>query len=208
MATSVNVLGFINDTLNAMQYKSMTFLIIFLVVTSVLQAQHSVINPSFEGEPQDATVPQGWLICAPGSTPDILPGVWGVYNEVMDGDTYIGLITRPDGSYESIGQRLSAPLVAEKCYQTSIMLAHSSTYTGYNNPIKLRIWLGKTHCDRAQLILESDYIDSQDWVPHKVKFTAEGAYPYIILEAYHPRGKIMGNILLDQLGVIYDCDRT
>jgi len=208
MATSVNVLEFINDTLNAMQHKSMTFLIIALLAIGQITAQHSVINSSFEGEPQDATVPQGWLICAPGSTPDILPGVWGVYNDVVDGNTFIGLITRPDGSFESIGQRLSEPLVSGKCYETSIMLAHSTTYTGYNNPIKLRIWLGTSHCDKVQLILESDFIESQDWIPHKVKFTAEKAHVYLILEAYHPHGRIKGNILLDQLGVIYDCDRT
>ena len=67
-------------------------------------------NASFEGVPQDATTPSGWQECELGTTPDILPGFWNVYTEASDGETFIGLITRDDGSFESIGQRLSSPL--------------------------------------------------------------------------------------------------
>ena len=35
-------------------------------------------NASFEDEPQDATMPQGWRGWKKGTTPDILPGSWGV----------------------------------------------------------------------------------------------------------------------------------
>ena len=42
-------------------------------------------NPSFEGEPKDATTPIGWLECEKGTTPDILPGFWGVYLQPYDG---------------------------------------------------------------------------------------------------------------------------
>ncbi|MCB0682774.1 MAG: hypothetical protein KDC32_18010, partial [Saprospiraceae bacterium] len=49
-------------------------------------AQIPFQNPSFEGdEPQDATVPAGWFPCKEGTTPDILPGVWGVHTEPAEG---------------------------------------------------------------------------------------------------------------------------
>ena len=57
-------------------------------------AQHiTVINESFEGEPADATMPQGWMGCQEGTTPDILPGYWGVYTHPADGDTYLGPVS-------------------------------------------------------------------------------------------------------------------
>ena len=55
-------------------------------------------NASFEGEPQDATVPIGWLACEPFTTPDILPGFWGIFQEASEGETYVGLITRENGT--------------------------------------------------------------------------------------------------------------
>ena len=62
-------------------------------------AQHiTILNSSFEGEPADATVPQGWMACQEGTTPDILPGYWGVYTYPANGDTYLGLITRGNGT--------------------------------------------------------------------------------------------------------------
>ena len=48
-------------------------------------------NASFEDEPQDATMPQGWRGWKKGTTPDILPGSWGVYLEPYDGDSYVDL---------------------------------------------------------------------------------------------------------------------
>ena len=120
-------------------------LILFCCIwSSGLQAQIYLNNASFEGEPQDATVPVGWFPCARGTTPDILPGPWGVTTESSDGDTYVGLITREDGTWESIGQRLKSPVKPRECYTFTLDLAHSDTYSGYNNPLKLRIWGGET----------------------------------------------------------------
>ena len=43
--------------------------------------------------------------CEDFTTPDILPGFWGEYNEANHGETYVGMITRANGTYESIGKR-------------------------------------------------------------------------------------------------------
>jgi hypothetical protein len=177
-----------------------------------LPAQITLVNPSFEGdEPQDATVPAGWHACKAGTTPDILPGVWGVYNEPADGETFVGLITRSDGTWESIGQRLSAPIMPRECYTISVDLAYADTYAGYNNPIKLRIWGGVTKCAKTQLLAESPLIDHEDWSTYTFQFSPKEPIHYLIFEAFHseePDFSHMGNVMIDHVRPIKVCIRA
>jgi len=176
-----------------------------------LQGQHiELSNASFEGEPRDATVPQGWMACKEGTTPDILPGFWGVYNDPSDGDTYVGLITRQNNTWESIGQRLTATLQKGSCYTFSIDLAHSDTYSGYNKPLRLRIWASKLKCMKDQMIYESPLIEHLDWKSYQVKFTPNSDYRYILIEAFHSAEpfQYQGNILVDRIRPIQSCDKT
>ena len=48
----------------------------------------NLFNSSFEGEARDAINPIGWIGCEDGTTPDILPGPWGVYLPAAEGQTY------------------------------------------------------------------------------------------------------------------------
>ena len=80
-----------------MKYKLL--LLASLFITLNLQAQVKIDNSSFEGTPRDAEMPNGWHSCNPGTTPDILPGSWGVVNEASDGNTFMGLITRDNGEW-------------------------------------------------------------------------------------------------------------
>ena len=167
-------------------------------------------NASFEGEPRDATVPQGWMPCKEGTTPDILPGYWGVYMDPSDGDTYVGLITRENDTWESISQRIPGRIKDGGCYSFSVDLAHSDTYSGYTGPLRLRIYMSKLKCGKDELIFESPLIDHLDWKSYKVKFTGDEDYRYIHLEAYHPDQPVSykGNILIDRIRAIAPCDRT
>jgi len=180
-----------------------------LVVFS-LNAQISLDNPSLEGTPADATIPSGWFAASKGTTPDILPGFWGVYNEANDGETYVGLIVRPDDSFESIGQRLKAKVEKNNCYKMSLNLAHSDTYTGYNDLLGLRIWIGSKKSKREQLIYDSGMIESDEWEIHKFEFQPIKNMQYIILEAYKKEGKksYRGNILIDDISTIVSCDKA
>lgn len=188
------------------------FLAIFLfLATSAAIAQPArLLNPSFEGEPRDATIPRGWFICEEGTTPDILPGPWGVYNEPQAGETYVGLITRDNGTWESIGQKLSRPLDEGECHNFTLSLARSDTYMGYNKAIKLRIWGGTRKCGRDQLIAETDRIQNTDWEAHSFQFTPEVKIKYIIIEAFHTEGPFnyAGNILVDNITPIRQCGRS
>lgn len=182
-----------------------------LCCASALQGQLArMLNASFEGEPRDATVPRGWQICTEGTTPDILPGYWGVYTEPADGDTYVGLITRENGTWESIGQRLTEKLQKGECYYISMALARASTYMGYSGPIRLRVWGGRKMCDRRQLLVETHLVENEDWERHAFEFTPEDNLRYLIIEAFHKDGPFSyaGNILIDDVSAIRPCGRA
>ena len=167
-------------------------------------------NPSFEGTPSDASVPIGWIPCNNRTTPDILPGPWGVINEPSDGNTFMGLITREDGTYESVAQRLKEPLKANDCYQFSLEVATSDIYADYNVPLKLRIWVGETRCKKEQLVLETKLIEDTEWEKYAVSFTAKKQVNYIILEAFIKEGPFShrGNVLIDNFSPIKKCARA
>ncbi len=182
----------------------------FLLLTHSIGAQIRLSNPSFEDEPSDATTPTGWFVCEEYTTPDILPGFWGVYNEPSDGDTYIGLITRLDGSFESIGQRLDLPLFSESCYRFNVDLAHSKTYAGFNKTLAIRIWIGHKKCKRQQLIFESELIKHSFWRTYPIEFTPKQKSEYLIIEAFYKDGSFSrkGNILIDHMSTIQKCHKV
>ncbi len=182
--------------------------VLFLVFMA--NGQIAFNNPSFEDEPADATVPMGWFACERGTTPDILPGPWGVEMDSEEGETFVGLITRSDGSFESIGQRLSTTLEKNNCYEFTLSLASCDTYSGFNSRVRLRIWAGTKKCKKTQLLYESDVVDNTEWKDHKVSFTAKKNLKYIIIEAYHPDDlpPVKGHILIDNISNILICSKV
>lgn len=190
--------------------KTVIILYSICLTAAMMTAQSTVINPSFEDIPSDATVPQGWSACAWLTTPDILPGYWGVYMEPYEGETYVGIITRDNGTYESFGQRLSAPLVANECYEFSIKLSHSKIYAGYGNPISLKISIADELCGESQVIYISPRIQHEGWQEYKIEFMPENNAQYIMLTAYYKDGSFSykGNIMMDNMSSIVKCNRA
>ncbi len=187
------------------------FSLILICLSSDLAAQIYLDNASFEGNPEDATMPTGWHHCRDGTTPDLLPGPWGVIKEAHDGETYLGLISRENGTWESIEQRLSNPMKKGECYQFSLMLAYTKKYAGYNLPLKLRIWGSSTKCGRDQLLAETRFIRHEDWKKYDFDFYPKSDINYVIFEAHFADGVYIsykGNILLDDLSKIKKCDRA
>ena len=184
--------------------------VILFSAANRLDAQIFLTNASFEGQPQDATVPVGWLPCEAGTTPDILPGPWGVFTEASEGRTFVGLITREDGSWESICQRLSQTINNKDCYTFKLDMAHSRTYAGYNRPIRLRIWGGMHKCEKNQLLFQSDLIDHTEWETYEVSFTAKQPINYLLIEAHYSEAPFShrGNILIDNITAIRKCIRA
>lgn len=167
-------------------------------------------NPSFEGKPQTSATPEGWT-SSDGSTPDILPGAWGLQCTVQDGKTCLGLVTREDGTREDVSQALSQTLQKGKCYAFTIYLAHLPKYVGYNQAVRLRVWGGSSKGSKEQLLDASSLIDHQEWKQYKFQFTTTQEVKYLTFEAYYAPGilfKYKGNILLDLCSAIEQCDRA
>lgn len=189
--------------------KPLFIFLIGLLSSFSLIGQIQFNNPSFEDEPSDATVPMGWFPCARSTTPDIGPGPWGIDLEAVEGETYLGLITRSDGSFESIGQRLSKRLQPGTCYKFSIFAAACDEYSGFNGRIQFRIWGNTRKCKNKELLYQSETIDYDEWKEHKIDFTPKSKIKYIIIEAFNPDTKsVKGHILLDHLSDIIPCNKV
>lgn len=177
----------------------------------------SLKNPSFEDAPNISIVPSKWGNCgfAKESPPDILPHTaFGIKKTAFNGETYLGMVTRDNWTWERIGQTLNTPLVPDQCYNLSFYAAKSDAYVSvsritnnianYNAPVKLRIWAGLYDCDRRELLSETPFISHEQWENYVLTFQATRAYTYLILEAYYADAKqaYCGNVLLDHFSPI------
>lgn len=168
-------------------------------------------NPSFEGNPDLPQFLFGWASCSRGSTPDVLPGQWNVYLPAHDGNNYIGLITREDGTYEEVVQELPLSLKQNECYKFTVWLAHSETYVGYNLPVRLRIWSCDKNCQKLQLLGSSKLITNTFWESVEFLMDTKVACKYLLFEAYYGPGIFVpyrGNLLIDNIGLIEKCKRA
>ncbi|MBK7935688.1 MAG: hypothetical protein IPJ82_00700 [Lewinellaceae bacterium] len=189
----------------------LTFILFLLGKPPVSGDTIPIRNPSFEDEPGASKSPKGWQSFSPGSTPDVLPGAWGVQFAPQDGRTCVGLVTREDGTSEDIAQGLPEPLKADSCYSFSIYLAHTGKYVGYNHPVRLRIFGGSKRGGKEMLLASSPLIDHDEWKNYKFQFIPEHEMRYITFEAWYGPGtmfKYKGNIMLDNCSAIEKCDRA
>ena len=168
-------------------------------------------NPSFEDFPKASSSPAGWHTITPGSTPDILPGAWGLEFLPQDGNTCIGLVIRHDGSTENIAHALAEPLEAEVCYSFSVHLAHIEKYVGFDNPARIRVWGSVSKTEKGTLLCSSPLINHSDWRNYTFQFFTKETVRYLTLEAWYAPGttfKYNGNIVLDHCSPIEKCARA
>jgi hypothetical protein len=169
-------------------------------------------NPSLEGRSGEGSVPIDWLGCGGNSTSDVLPGAWGVTTAAHEGKTFLGLVTREDGTWEMLSQQLSQPLLQGGCYQFTVFLAQSKQYAGYNKqPACLRIWGGNRPCERKQLLCTSPPVGHAEWKAYELNFTAQEQWQYITIEAYYQPGVLFyyrSNLLIDAFSPFEPCLRA
>lgn len=189
-------------------------------------------NPSFEdiprrGLPNNLPI-AGWHDCGlsvfPGeSPPDIHPApdrAWSVSAQPIDGNTYIGMVTRANDSWESVSQALSGIIEGGKCYKFSCYLVQSPEYKSktartiqngteieenFDRPAVLRIWGGNSFCDKNELLGESPSIQNANWKLYTYTFQPKRSHRYIIFEAFYKTPILEaynGHILLDALSDI------
>lgn len=179
------------------------------------QQENLLLNGSFEqdGRAMISTVPYGWVNygAAKYSPPDVhsrQSSFFGVSRPAAHGDFFVGLVTRSNNTWESIGQLLEQPLEKGITYTASLFLAKNPVYTSFDaitrekadftHPVILRIW-GKYGRERF-LLAETEPIEHFDWKKYQVNFNIDIPCQQIILEVYYPSGDNQiknGHILLD-----------
>lgn len=208
--------------------KKLVLSVMFLALCMVLSGQEEIFfyNPSFEDMPRPGKAPDGWYDCGfPGETPpDVQPDpTFSVSKPPYNGETYLGMVVRDNGTWEGISQKLEIPLDPDRCYNVSFFLARSELYisssrttkstANYTTPAVLRIWGGDNSCDTSELLAISPVIINHRWVEYFFTLSPTQAWSYIKLEAYYNTPANFyynGNILLDDASSLFvvDCDST
>jgi hypothetical protein len=176
-------------------------------------------NPSFEDEPQASHTPYNWFDCGfqGESPPDVQPNpTYKVVQKAFHGKTYLGLVIRDIGTYESIGQKLNLVLSKDTCYSFSAYLMRSNIYesmsqatrrmTNYSKPCVLRIWASDSLCTRKELLALTHPIHNTKWIKYSFTFAPQQNWHCIKFEAYFGDKKAYnGNLLIDNLSDITPC---
>jgi hypothetical protein len=205
-----------------MKKSTLIILVIFLSLEVVGQSKVIVKNPSFEGKLvagvlDSETDLDYWIDCGQYIFPkesgfDIQPGSFEVVKEPKHGDSYVGLITRINGTYESIGQKLKERLRKDSVYTIKIYLAKSDQYwsldksgvttkQNFSASVVLRLWGGNAECQKDELLYTSDPIFHSEWIEYSIQFKPAENYKYLLFEAFHPSDDkfVRGNLLLDAI---------
>lgn len=200
--------------------------LIFFFSSIMLTGQNPPVglsNPSFEDIPQHSKPPIGWFYCgqAGESPPDVHPtGMFNVQHDPFEGNTYVGMVVRDNGTWEGIGQRLSSTIKAGQCYTFSIFAARSDTYASYSKmtgqaadytePVILKIWAGQHNCDGKTLLGKSPKIISTNWEKINFQFQTDQDYTHFFIEAYYNSDgndrPYNGNVLIDNASPLIPID--
>ncbi|TAE58349.1 MAG: gliding motility-associated C-terminal domain-containing protein, partial [Bacteroidetes bacterium] len=169
-------------------------------------------NSSFEGPLIQGHIPDPWRnICTLTSTPDIQPGFLNVTAPPQDGNSYIQLLCRRDGTNEGLYQRLTdgAPqdsfIPGHSYYFEAWIAAYRHEGYNFNDPARLQLWLSNhadQPCQNNILAWQSPPIQHTDWQPYLIFFTLPPGqyYDVIQFESAHPDDVFVnGNVMLDNL---------
>jgi len=212
-------------------FKNPLLSILFLLISvSFISAQDQVkgtikiANGSFEDIPHQGKLTEmfgifRWTDCGRfdfinESPPDIHPkDFWDCSRPASHENTYLGMVVRDNESWESLSQRLEAPLEIGKCYRISIELSKCDSYKSgtsrskdklvdFLQPIVLRLWGGMGYCGNAQLLSESIPINHFEWKSYEFEFEATAQLRYITLQAFYETPVAIpynGHLLIDNL---------
>lgn len=219
------------------------FLIIF--GTDAYSQVVKIKNKSFEGiarRGQDVFALDHWTDCGPyyfrgESPPDVHPNkFWENTIPASNGDTYVGLVVRPSGTYEFITQELGDDIEEGTCYAFSIDMAISPDYWSavsqrgrvfdvdttkhnFKEPVVLRVWGSQTPCystlgdtrANSELLASSVPVNNHNWQEYIFTITPKKSHKYITLEAFfRPEmdDPYTGHILIDNASHLFPipCD--
>jgi len=182
------------------------FSLFFGLINSTF-SQNFITNPSFEGPDGIELIPSDWFAgCGVLNTPDTQPGWWNVENKPKDGNGYINLLYKEDGTTESVYQKLAKPLPAGSCFLIEIYLAQAcqDSISGLypydlNHPGDLIIRGSETYgCGNGQILGYFEEVKNCKWRKYSAVFQAWTEINYVYLEFSKGYSIFLnGSILID-----------
>ena len=179
-----------------------------------------MLNPSFEGsDARTGQVPLDWYNegfpnASPTDTHSKESRFFGVNTAPFSGDTYLGMVTRSNKTWEAIGQKMTKPLLKDSSYLFSVHLARSESHRSYDQsirqqadfttPVRLRIW-ARNEQKKAFLLGQTPLIEHTAWRVYEIGFVPVEDYEEIVLEAYYEvssEAAYNGNILVDGCALV------
>lgn len=150
---------------------------IFMMPVTLIAQDIGIRNPSLEGIPSQYRAPGQWLVVS--STPDIQPGVTGVYTSASHGATYSAFRGGPHW-LEAIAQKLNTNLLPDRTYRVSFDLYFARGYDPATCYGALAIYGATTLTDTLELLWQSGAFYNTTWERFTAEFTPHGEYSYIV----------------------------
>ncbi len=187
------------------------FILTLFLFDCGLTAQNYITNPGFEGPDGIEVIPEDWFAgCGVMNTPDTQPGWWNIENKPQEGNSFISLLFKEDGTTESVYQKLATPLQAGACYIIEIQLAQAcqdslSDLFPYdlNHPGDLIIRGSTTYgCNNGQILASFKQVSNCNWKKYYAIFQADSTLNYIYLEFAKGTSVYQnGSILMDDFNL-------
>lgn len=173
-------------------------------------------NPSFEMIPRQNHPPTGWFDCNFDSeSPVDVHGsdteFFGVKEFADDGECFVGMVTRDNGTYEGISAKLLQPLLKDSTYRLTISVNKSPDYqsisrtssepVNFNSDVVFEIWAGYHFCNMDTRLLEYNVDEQGVWTPITFYITPEKNITFLGLYVRHgtPSEDTNGHVLIDNL---------
>ena len=193
----------------------LVFLFLGISFYSFSQNENLLLNPSFEGSiAKTGQVPLNWHNEGfPNASPTDIHSkesrFFGVNTAPFHGDTYLGMVTRSNKTWEAIGQKLARPLLKDSSYLFSVYLARSESHRSYDQnirqqahfitPVRLRVW-ARNDKKESFFLGQTPLVEHTNWRKYEIGFVPEMDYVEVVLEVYYGVSKkeaYNGNVLVD-----------
>lgn len=144
--------------------------------------------------------------------------VWGIGIKTIFGEKYVSLVVRDNKTYESIGQKLTSPMLPGKAYKFSLYLckaqnllskSRSTNYDANFNTPAILIVKGRNTLVEDELLRTPPVVNDR-WLKYTFIVEPRKAYKNLILEAgfVHDDESYNGHILLDNVSDLIEVPMT
>jgi gliding motility-associated-like protein len=191
--------------------KKLLISVLFCLLGVIFIKSQQVLNPSFEDEPNQFHVPpKNWESCRSASTPDIMPGPWGVNLKPSDGKSYLNLVVKTDGVNEEVVGKLTEILDTNSCYKMTIDFAVSNEFIidywgelfDFRKAANVKVGLYSNKCSKSRdtIFNVTDMTLTNMWKTYTAVFKPKDTARHIFIDTYS-RGAWLyyGHILVDNI---------